>query len=1330
MTSPTLEHILKRVLVTYLLIPALAFILLVSCYIAWQQKSKLELQEQALAQSMATSIKIFLENASTELQQFLLFRFPEKSFVDKEFLEAHTFNSLFERIVSLDRNQRVVFSLPDSSRHFVQLSTIFKPGQLEQDFRMQISAPYISRTTNRLSIAMLLGSESGQRLVGEISLSQFQGLIHDFQLPKGTEIFITDRYANILAHQDQTLVEKQVNLGHLKPFSRIQDLELPASSLAKHEQSWRLFNIAPVQSSRWLVVVSRPALELLVPVFKYVSLILLMVVLGLAGAFKLLMARLNKRVVKPVSVLTSQISDIKLGNYSTPSMNGVQNSGFAELRELNDEFRAMSQILAVREASLRQKILETQTLLDNVPLQIWFATDPFTQGAANKSRGLFLDKSLDQVSHRPFSEFMPPDNLSRAIETNTKVFQTKKPLSFEDWFMDGRGRQQLLSVTKTPILGSTQEVEFVVCTAEDVTDLRNSQERLRQLSTAVEQSPASIIITNAQGEITYVNPSFCSVTGFSAQEVTGRNPRILKSGQMPPEGYEKLWRTITSGQTWRGEFHNKKKDGRLFWESASISPIFNRFGKITHFLAIKEDITHRKKAEQELVKAKLEAEAANVAKSEFLANISHEIRTPINGIMGMNNLLLESKLEPEQRGYAETIRSSSDHLLAVVNQILDFSKLEFYKMELETLDFDLRLSMEDILDAFGLQAQQQGVELASLIEPDIPACVQGDPVRIRQILTNLIGNALKFTPRGQVFLHLSQLEETDHDVLLQFEVEDTGIGIPADKLEAIFNPFTQVDGSTTRRFGGTGLGLAICRQLVEMMGGQMGVESAPDSGTRFWFTIRLLKQPKPGKRFQHKPIPEQDLAATRVLVADDQDINRRILRVHLQKWGFQSEVVEDGQSALTALRRAAEAGHPFHIAILDSIMPGLDGESLSQIMAGDPMIKHTMAVMLTSIPKPGDVKRLQEMHICAYLTKPLKETQLYTCLQQLLQSRTEGGTPKKKLITRHSLAEDTKSGIGILVVEDNLTNQKVISSALENLGYHPDVVSSGPECLELLAENEYDLIFMDIEMPDWDGLETTRRVREGVQWNLIDDDRHSSPSSPHRQLSHLNPDAAAETQDAAARIQNSGVRSPSNQGVTKCRWWRETTPWTLGTGVQKDRRVAIIGLTAHSRENQIRKCLEAGMDDCLTKPVAPEDLSRVIQTWITLPERPSRQAAKSFLDAGQFDYEGFKHRNGSNRQLMQEVASLFCEDALIYLQTIRESLKAGDTQAMKDKVHALKGASANVGALGLERASREFEESLHDSGLTQSLDHLNILDQEYQLFQEALTEYGIEIDKP
>lgn len=1275
MTDTKLASILKRVLVTCLLLPALVFILALSCYIAWQQKSKLELQEQALAQSMATSVNIFLKNAGNELQQFLLLRFPENRSIDKAFLQSLSFNSLFDRVMLLDFDQNVTFSLPDLNRSFVKLTTIFRPEQLQQDFRVQISAPYISQTTNRPSIAMLIGAESGQRLVGEVRLSKLQGLIRDFRLPNNTRMFITDSQANILAHQDQTLVEKQINLRHLKPFSQVDNLELPSSVISKHERSWRLFTLAPVQSSHWLVVISKPARALFLPVLKYVSLILLIVVIGLAGAFRLLMTRLNRRVVAPVTTLTSQITDIKLGNYSTPRVQAVEDAGFTELSELSAEFRAMSQVLAVREASLRQKILENQTLLDNVPLQIWFVTDPFTQGGANRARGAFLGKSLEKVSHRPFSEFMDPRNLPMVLETNTKVFQSKEPLAMEGWFIDGRGQQRLLSITKTPILGSSQDVEFVVCSAEDVTDLRRSQERLRQLSTAVEQSSASIIITDAQGEITYVNPSFCRVTGYTAREVEGRKPSILKSGQMPPEEYQKLWQTITSGRTWHGEFHNKKKNGELFWESASISPIFNDHGAITHFLAIKEDITDRKKTEQELVKAKFEAESANVAKSEFLANISHEIRTPINGIMGMNNLLLESSLEPDQRDFAETIRSSSEHLLAVVNQVLDFSKLEFYKMELETLDFDLRLSLEDLLDTFGLQAQQKGVELASLIEPDIPACVQGDPVRIRQILTNLIGNALKFTLRGQIFVHLSQLEETERDVLLQFEVEDTGMGIPADKLETIFNPFTQVDGSTTRKFGGTGLGLAICRQLVEMMGGQMGVETAQDKGTKFWFTIQLLKQPKPGKRFQRKKIPGQTIAATRVLVADDQAMNRRILSTLLTNWGFQTTTCADGQSALSALQAGAAARDPFHIAILDSIMPGLDGEALIRIMAEDPGLKQTMTIMLTSIPKPGDAKRLQQMHICAYLTKPLKETQLYACLEQLLQAKAEGRPPSRHLITRHSLAEDFKSGLGILVVEDNPTNQKVITNTLENLGYHPDMASTGPLALELLAENDYDLVFMDIEMPEWDGLETTRRIREETE--------------------------------------SQGLRAEPNQ---KGNAFAPPIP---------GKRLPIIGLTAHDLETHMQKCLQAGMDDCLTKPVDPQDLTRVIQIWTAASKPPVEEVENPSSEARVFDFQGFKRRNSENEELMCEVADLFREDAWTYLQAIKEASETQDTASLQLKVHALKGAAANIGALGLEASARRFEESIGDKSLSSFAAHIKELDTEYRVFLQALQEHGL-----
>lgn len=601
-----------------------------------------------------------------------------------------------------------------------------------------------------------------------------------------------------------------------------------------------------------------------------------------------------------------------------------------------------------------------------------------------------------------------------------------------------------------------------------------AESELMTVSQAIGQSPVAVVITDRNGDVEYVNPTFTRITGYGLDEVRGHNPRLLKSGLTPGETYKELWSTILRGEVWSGEFVNKRKDGTPYWARATISAMRTPAGEVSHFVGVQEDVTDAREAQEALKTAKIQAESANRAKSEFLATMSHEIRTPMNAIIGMSELLQDTELTRQQARYVDVFRRAGESLLGLINSILDLSKIEADRLEMELIQFDLCDVAETAASVIGVQASEKGLELLYRIKPGTPTNLLGDPERLRQIFINLLGNAVKFTEVGQVLLSIEQQPDLAEGNL-RITVSDTGVGIPADKIEKVFDSFSQADASTTRRYGGTGLGLTISKRLVELMGGRMWIESEVGKGTSFIMEIPFLPSREEAKTVGH--VPPTSLAQRRVLIVDDNETNRFILREVLSAWGMRTSDAPDGQAGLEAIRFAAQCEDPYDVVILDHQMPVMDGYQLLEAVRADRSISRTAAIMLSSDAHGRDSARSNRLSLVDYLFKPVRRHELEESLQAALKSdwRAAQAAPAE---TEPEAGESRP--LRILLVEDSEDNRFLIESYLAKTDHTVVEAENGQEAVDAITGDDahFDLVLMDMQMPVKDGLAATREVRE------------------------------------------------------------------------------------------------------------------------------------------------------------------------------------------------------------------------------------------------------------
>ncbi|MFA7238835.1 MAG: chemotaxis protein CheB [Sulfuricellaceae bacterium] len=731
-------------------------------------------------------------------------------------------------------------------------------------------------------------------------------------------------------------------------------------------------------------------------------------------------------------------------------------------------------IAAQHEIQLSQERMVA--MMQNSPMQISVKNTAGQYQFVNKAFGNMFGLEQRNVIGKSDTQVFP-EPVSALFEKLHFDVLHKKMLVEAEERIDIDGRQHWFSFICYPLYDEHGSVMAVCSQSTDITERLQANEKLLKLSRAVESSPASVVITNIDGEIEYVNRRFVDVTGYTAGEAIGQNPRILKSGIQPPEFYEKMWASILAGKVWHGELSNKKKSGEIYQEAVSISPIHNEHGVLTHFVAVKEDITKRKQIELELQKAMDSADAANRAKGDFLANMSHEIRTPMNAIIGLSHLCMQTELSLKQRDYLQKVHGSAKSLLGIINDILEFSKIEAGKMDVEHVPFELEDVMRNLATVVSTKVEEKKLEFLIGTSPNIFPHLIGDSMRLGQVLINLTSNAIKFTDKGEVLVLTEIEEETADNVTLRFTVQDSGIGLTKEQSDKLFQAFSQADTTITRKFGGTGLGLSISKRIVGLMGGEIWVESVHGKGSKFIFTALFQKAAE--RRTGKRCIPDDSLCGMRVLVVDDNASCRHILQSYLKSFTFNVTLAANGVEALQALKQADLDGVPFQFVILDLDMPKMGGiEAARNIRAMDEL-SMTPKILLFSPFDQSEILRYLEANVVdGLLTKPFQQGELFDAVMAIFGyfDAIEMRSAVSALFSPNLV--EKISGAYLLLVEDNEVNQQVARELLEKAGVAVAVAENGKEAVERVSQEAFDGVLMDIQMPVMDGISATREIRK------------------------------------------------------------------------------------------------------------------------------------------------------------------------------------------------------------------------------------------------------------
>jgi two-component system, sensor histidine kinase and response regulator len=927
--------------------------------------------------------------------------------------------------------------------------------------------------------------------------------------------------------------------------------------------------------------------------------------------------------------------------------------------------------------SFNQAWCVVQSLLDSLPLGFVIKDRAGRRVFANRRYLQLHNATIDEVLGRTDFDLFPEELAREMYEDDQRVFEQGETVFKVDERTLPDGRTRWIERTKSPLKNELGDIVGVQVLLRDVSDRHRAEQALRLerhlLHTLMDNIPDAIYFKDRDSRFLRISRQMAEKCGLGSQEgAIGKTDADVFTSEHAQQAFADEQEIIRTGEPLVARVERETwPDREPNWVSTTKMPMRDDEGRIIGTFGISRDVTELKKVQEELVRARDAADAASRAKGDFLANMSHEIRTPLNGIIGMTELLLNTDLAAEQRDYQEIVKSSADTLLWLLNDILDFSKIEAGKLELEQIPFDLEETIGVTMRAMAARATEKGLELAVHIPPEAPKWLVGDPGRLRQIVVNLVGNAIKFTAKGEIVVDISVDSATEKNVMLHVAVRDTGIGIPADKRQRIFEAFCQEDASTTRRYGGTGLGLTISAQLVELMGGKIWVDSEVGKGSTFHFTVQLA--PAAGAR-PAAPAELASLYAMPVLVVDDNETNRRICQELLTHWGMKPITVSSGGEALDILRSETANGRPVRLVLLDVMMPHMDGFEVAERIAKATDIEGTTILMLSSAGRSEHIERATEVGVARCLTKPVTQSELLDAITNSLGVAAATAESPKDLIQATKPTDFTPRRV--LLAEDGLVNQKVATILLERRGHLVTVANTGEEVLDALGRERYDMVLMDVQMPIMDGFEATAAIRK-------DEEKSSSKRLP----------IIAMTAHAMK-----GDRE-------RC----------LDAGMDGY-------LSKPFRPNELFQAVEQFE---ASKSAALREVNRKGEKSYS-SRRPRRQKSKEIITPNPnlpvFDKSEALHRVGGESEVLADLVTLFSQECPKQLDRIEQAYKEGDLPGMARAAHALKSSVAIFAAPAAHAAALQLEMMGRDGDAAEFPTAWETLHREIDRLKAALVE--------